>query len=172
MDRRQFLISGGSVFALALTPSVATAAPAAPFVPPTTNIVHLACRIAETCKFKGDDVLRMLSVDPDTFKATRKERPGYMEDYDLYVEDQNILYYDDAEEMRTLAEKGAHDIYECARLVIGIRRKLNLHFNFSIDEQVAWMDRPNPHLKGMTFREVMKADLQLAAEVVDTALQS
>ena len=176
MNRRQLLISGGSVLALAASPAAAMVAPAAaPFVPPTTNIVHLAGRIGQRCLFTDDDVLQMLGLDPKNIiiakKKVKKKRGAYDGIYDRDG-DYRRTHYERVDQARSLAQDGTHDIYERAQLVIGIKRKLNLHFNFAQYEQIHWLDAPNPHLKGLTFREVMKADLQFAAKNIDLALQA
>ena len=166
MNRRKFLLASGSVVALAFAPSAAMALPATPppFVPPTTNVVHLAGRIGQKCLFSGDDVLHMPGLDPTTIKAVEREPHPWDGGYEY-------SHYDRVDAARSLAERGAHDVYERARLVIDIRRKLNLHFNFMQDDQLHWLDKPNRLLQDKTFREVMMQDLRHAAHVIDFALQ-
>lgn len=167
MNRRQFLVSGGSVLGLALAPAAEAATPVAPFVPPTTNIVHLAGRIGQKCLFTADDLLRLLGLDSTSIKTGECEATPHE-----YDDDYARLYYDRMEKARSLAEEGAHDVYKRAQLVISIKRKMNLHFNFARDEQVFWLNQPNPHLKGMTFRQVMKFNLPFAAKTIDLALEA
>jgi hypothetical protein len=164
MNRRKFLISGSSILALAAMPSAVAAVPVAPFVPPTTNVVHLAGRIAQKCLFSEDEVLHLLGLIPSKIVVEENPKPSWMEPYEAN-------YYDRVDQARLLAEDGAHDIYERARLVIDLRRKLNEHFNYDSEDQLHWLNRPNSYLHGRTFREVMIVDLRLAAGVIDEALK-
>ncbi|HVV39346.1 MAG TPA: hypothetical protein VHD31_03420 [Candidatus Paceibacterota bacterium] len=173
MNRRQFLVSGGSLFALALGPSITMAVPVAPFVPPTTNIVHLAGRIASLYSIPSDDLLHILGLNPDQVEKVKEEAAQaiYADENRNWLNPEKAQYYAELDGVHSLAEGGNQDIYERARLVIDIKRKMNTRFNFDRVLQTDWLYWTNPHLKGMTFHEVMKADLRLAAEVVDLALQ-
>ena len=167
MNRRQLLISGASAVALAVAPAVAVAAPATPFVPPTTNIVHLAGRIGQKYRFNEREVLQLLGLDPSTFAVAVADDVKSKEFFEFCYSEP---VYESVDVARSLAEDGAHDIYERARQIIGIKRKLNLHFNFDAYDETRWLDTPNPHLRGLTFRSVMTRNLRLATEVIDRAL--
>jgi len=165
MNRRQLLISGASAVALASAPAVSAAASATPFVRPTTNIVHLAGRIGQKYRFNEREVLQLLGLDPSTFTVSDDVKPeGYFEIFS------SEPVHESVDVARSLAEDGAHDIYERAQQIIGIKRKLNLHFNFNSYEETRWLDTPNPRLRGLTFRSVMTRNLRLATEVIDSAL--
>lgn len=165
MNRRQFFISGGALTILALAPAVAVGAPAAPYVPPATNVVHLAGRIGQKYRFEEREILRLLGLDPSAFTIADDVKS---EEFFEFCSSEPVP--ESVDVARSLAEEGAHDIYGRAELVIGIKRKMNLHFNFNSYEEVRWLDTPNPHLHGLTFRNVMKSDLRLAAQVIDQAL--
>ena len=167
MNRRQVLLSGGSIVALVLVPAAIVAAPAAPFVAPTTNIVHLASRIGHNYGFKEAELLQLLGADPSKMVMGSAREPE-----DAYVYDPYEHIRAQLDTAYSQAEAGAHDIYERARQVIGIKRKLNLHFNFYHEAERRWLDAPNPRLQGLTFRQVMRRNLRLASEVIDQALES
>lgn len=169
MNRRQLLVSGGSVLALALAPAVVAAAPTTTFVAPTTNIVHLAGRIGQKYRFDVKEVLNLLGLDPDHVE-TATEAPTQSE-FNSYWWNYDNFYGESVDVARSLAERGARDIYERARLMVSIKRKLNLRFNFSPFDETKWMDSPSPRLQGKTFRTVMKEDLRHAAQVLDFALK-
>ena len=166
------MIIGGSAAALAIYPPVALAASAPTatrvFVPPTTKTIHLAGRIAWQCEFQGDDILRMLGLDPYSLEVVEQEGDN-PNAFIRYTEEFDKEYGGRMDAARLLAEND-HDIYERAELVIAIKRKLNLHFGFSKLQQLEWLYMPNPQLEGQTFQELMVTDLRQAAEVVDSLL--
>lgn len=175
MNRRKFLATSGSLAAVAATPSIAFAtvsqAPVA-FVPPTTNTISLAGRLAHLYKFEPTDLLKLLDLDSNKIPPPSKEDMSHYSNYADYRDAFTDLYGEQMHEARAIAKNGAITIFKRARMIIDIKQKLNLHFDFSQTAQIEWLDMPNRHLEEMTFRELMLTDLELASNSVEFALQS
>ena len=170
MNRRQVLLTGGAVTALALVPSVVVAATQAAFTPPTTNVVHIAGRIGHKYLFGEAEMLELFGLDPSGIVNNAESAPRQVSFFDVGGYDRDM--FDTVEIARSFADRGAVDVYDRARRIISIKRKLNLHFNFSLVDETVWMDTPNPYLQGKTFRAVMRQDIRFADHVLDTVLQA
>ena len=113
-------------------------------------------------------MLELFGLDPSGIVNNAESAPRQVSFFDVGGYDRDM--FDTVEIARSFADRGAVDVYDRARRIISIKRKLNLHFNFSLVDETVWMDTPNPYLQGKTFRAVMRQDIRFADHVLDSAL--
>jgi len=179
LNRRQFLGTSAAAGMVLAIPSVSLAAPTAPLatatlVNPTTNILHQGARFGRLHSFSRAEILRMLGAEDlagipqysrDTIMTIFKGKRPYStpDDNDYWIG----ASIDSAKDR---AEAGQNEIYQRGGALHIIRRRLNDHFRFSGERISEWLNTPNPHLNGTSFRKLMVQDIFQASEKLELAL--
>lgn len=170
-SRRTFLATGAATVSVVALPGAALtpAAVSAPFIPPTTNILHMGARFSARFGFSDAEIMTMLKVEDLTPKYENLEPQN---EWDSYLIDErfNLRLKSSLDQARDRAESDNGEIYTQGQILLEIRKKIMWHFNFKAAMVHEWLDEPNQYLNGITFRSLMIKDLQMAAKSVDFAL--